>query len=138
MKPVLYVEDLPDDVLFMQHVWERAGIAHPLIDVSDGQQAIDYLDGNEQFKDRKKYPLPCLVLLDLNLPRKSGFEVLDWIRNDPRFKSLKVVIVSGSNQDEDMERAQSLGITDYVVKPSGLERLYRVVVDNKERWLGKG
>ena len=61
----------------MHHVWEHAGIAHPLIDIKDGQAAIDYLAGQGLFTDRKKHPLPCLVLLDLNLPGKNGFEVLN-------------------------------------------------------------
>lgn len=137
MEPVLYVEDQPDDVFFMQHVWELAEIQNPLIDVKDGQEAIDYLAGRNTFSDRKKHPLPCLVLLDLNLPRKNGFEVLRWIREQPKLKDLKVVIISGSNQGSDQENARKLGIVDYIVKPTGLNRLLEIVREKIDQWLPK-
>ena len=137
VEPVLYVEDQPDDVFFMQHVWEIAGIKQPLIIVKDGQEAIDYLAGKGAFADRKKSPLPCLVLLDLNLPVKNGFEVLKWIRQQPNLKELKVVVVSGSNQERDIENARTLGITDYLVKPSGLNRLMEAIQGKIHQWLAK-
>ncbi len=135
MKPVLYAEDEGDDVFFMRHVWELASIPNPLIDVKDGQEAIDYLEGKGHFSDREKYPLPCLLLLDLNLPGINGFEVLRWVRQQPEVKSLKVVIVSGSNQDTDVETARSLGITDYIVKPTSPSRLLEILEEKKGDWL---
>jgi len=137
VKPVLYVEEQPDDVFFMQNVWELAGIQNPLIDVKDGQEAIDYLAGRNSFTDRKKHPLPCLVLLDLNLPGKNGFEVLRWIRAQPKLKDLKVVVISGSNQERDIENARKLGIADYLVKPTGLNRLLEIVREKIGQWLPK-
>ena len=119
----------------MRHVWELAGIPNPLIDVKDGQEAIDYLEGKGHFSDREKYPLPCLLLLDLNLPGMNGFEVLRWVRQQPELKSLKVVIVSGSNQDTDVETARSLGITDYIVKPASPNRLLEILQEKKGDWL---
>jgi len=131
----LYAEDEGDDVFFMHYVWELAGIPNPLIDVKDGQEAIDYLEGKGHFSDREKYPLPCLLLLDLNLPGINGFEVLRWVRQQPELKSLKVVIVSGSNQDTDVETARSLGITDYIVKPASPNRLLEILQEKKADWL---
>ena len=75
-KAVLYVEDDDNDALFMRKAFEKAGISNPLHIVHDGQEAIDFLAGNGKFVDRQQYPLPCLVLLDLNLPKKPGLEVL--------------------------------------------------------------
>jgi len=135
MRPVLYAEDEPDDVYFMKYAWEGARVANPLVHVKDGQAAIDYLAGEGAFADRDEHPLPCLLLLDLKLPAKSGFEVLEWIRKHPTLASLRVVIVSGSNQESDMERARGLGVLDYVVKPSNLSLLVSIVREKKGVWL---
>lgn len=135
MKPVLYAEDDVDDVFFLRYAWELAQVPHPLIDVRNGQQALDYLDGQGRYADRQQHPLPCLVLLDLNMPGKSGFEVLRWIRQHPRLQSLKVVVVSGSNQETDIETAQRLGATDYLVKPSDPSRLLEIIQEKKGLWL---
>jgi len=137
MLPVLYAEDEPDDIFFMRYIWELVGIPNPLVEVKDGQEAIDYLAGQGTFSDRKQYPLPCLLLLDLNMPGKSGFDVLRWIRQQPNLTSLKVVVVSGSNQEADIATARSLGITDYIIKPSGLHTLLEIVQAKKDVWLPK-
>ena len=135
MRPVLYVDDDKDDVFFMHHAWEQLAIPNSLVDVADGQAAIDYLAGNGPFANRQKYPLPCLLLLDLNMPVKNGFEVLQWIRRHPNFKTLPVVIVSGSNQPSDVAAAKQLGITDYLVKPAGPAALIEILRVRKDRWL---
>jgi CheY-like chemotaxis protein len=137
VKPVLYAEDERDDVFFMRYAWELAGIPNPLIDVQDGQEAIDYLAGKGRFSDREKHPLPCLLLLDLNLPGQNGFEVLRWVRQQPELKSLKVVIVSGSNQETDIKTARGLGITDYIVKPSTPNSLVEIIQEKRGLWLPK-
>ena len=136
MRPVLYADDDSDDVFFMQYVWEELAIANPLIGVAEGQAVIDYLAGNGVYADRAKHPLPCLLLLDLNMPGKNGFDVLRWIRHHPDFKALPVVIVSASNNAADREAAQELGITDYVVKPTSPGQLIEIVRAKKALWLG--
>jgi CheY-like chemotaxis protein len=133
--PVLYAEDEADDFFFMGFAWEEAGLTNPLIQVKDGQQAIDYLAGQGAFADREKYPLPCLLLLDLKLPLKSGFDVLRWIRQHPPLAWLKVVVVSGSEQETDITQAQSLGVTDYLVKPSSPARLAEILRHRRHLWL---
>ena len=137
MKPVLYAEDERDDVFFMRYAWELAGIPNPLVEVKDGREAIDYLAGQGIYSDREKHPLPCLLLLDLNLPGKNGFDVLRWLRKQPLFKRLKVVIVSGSNQENDMATARSLGVTDYIVKPSSPKLLLEIIQQKKGSWFPK-
>jgi len=90
--PVLYVEDNADDVLLLRHAFKRADILDPVQFAQDGQEAIDYLAGAGKFSDRKKYPMPRLVLLDLKLPKKTGIEVLQWIREQPALRKLPVTL----------------------------------------------
>ena len=137
MSPVLYAEDEPDDIFFMRYVWEIAGIPNPLFDVKDGEEAIEYLAGKGTFADREKYPLPCLLLLDLSMPGKSGFDVLRWLRQQPDLKQMNVVIISGSNQESDIESARKLGVSDYIVKPSGVHKLLEIIQEKKDEWLPK-
>ena len=86
--PILYVEDEETDAMLLQHVLTKAGIHNPLRTVKDGKAAKDYLAGEGPFADRRAYPLPGLVLLDLNLPYWSGFEVLEWIRQQPGLRRM--------------------------------------------------
>jgi len=132
---LLYVEDEEDDVYFMRRAFTRAGLEACLKIVGDGQAAIDYLSGCGQFSDRTEYPLPEVVLLDLNLPTVSGFQVLKWIRQNPEFLRLPVVVFSSSARQGDKTRARELGASDYIEKPgSGLE-FGSVLEALKSRWL---
>jgi CheY-like chemotaxis protein len=118
---VLYVEDEIDDVFFMERAFVKAGLEHSLRSVPDGRQAIAYLAGEQPFT-REKHPLPCAVLLDLNLPQVSGFDVLSWVRAHPELRTLPVVVFSSSGRREDRVRAEELGAIQYLLKPnSGLE-----------------
>lgn len=114
---VLLVEDDENDVLFMQHAFERAGAGHRLQVVYDGTEAIEYLFGEGKYADRSIYPTPGLLLLDLNMPRKTGFEVLQHVRQDGSIW-LPVIVVTASTADADMRRAFESGASGYVVKPS--------------------
>ena len=117
---ILLVEDDSNDVLLLQRAFRRAGLTHALQVVSDGDQAVAYLGGQGQFNDRGKHPLPSLVLLDLKLPRRSGLEVLGWIRDQkPEVKNLPVIVLTSSRLSEDVDRAYSLGANSYMAKPSG-------------------
>jgi len=120
----------------MQLAWQETAIPNPLVTVQDGQQAIDYLAGRGEFADRSRHPLPCLVLLDLKLPMRSGFDVLKWIRQNPSVVSLKVVIVSGSFLETDIAQARSLGVADYIIKPSSPSDLTLIVRERWKSWLG--
>jgi CheY-like chemotaxis protein len=132
---VLYVEDEPDDVFFMQRAFDRASIDHSLVTVADGQQAIEYLAGTGCYNDRRAYPLPSLVLLDLHLPIRSGFEVLEWLRQQRVLETVTVVVFSSSGRPEDQEKAQALGASAYIIKPaSGLD-FTETARELRERWL---
>src|SRR5437016_3215023 len=96
-KPVLLVEDEQNDVFLLQYAFENAGITDPLITVEDGQQAIDYLAGKGKYAERKEFPLPYLMLLDLKLPRVMGLDVLRWIKERPELQMMPVVILTSSS-----------------------------------------
>lgn len=130
--PVLYVEDEENDVLLMQLAFRRAGIAHPLEVALDGRTALEYLFKVSTPATRR---IPCLVLLDLNLPRVSGLEVLHQVRRAPEFKELPIVIFSSSAQPSDKERATQLGATEYFVKPSQMDDIVAIAKELDRRWL---
>ncbi len=115
--PILIAEDEDDEALLLQRALRKAAITNPTCRVKNGEQAIEYLAGTGSFANRTEYPLPLLVLLDLNMPKKSGFEVLAWIRAQPSLKALSVDILSGSCRHEDIEKALQLGANLYLKKP---------------------
>jgi CheY-like chemotaxis protein len=124
---VLLVEDDANDVLLTERAFEQAGLVNPLQVVSDGEQAIAYLRGEGRYADRQRHPFPILVLLDLKLPRVSGFEVLAWLRAAPDIRRLPVVVLTSSEQSPDINRAYDQGANSYLVKPVGFERLLALV-----------
>jgi CheY-like chemotaxis protein len=132
---ILVAEDDPTDAYFFQRAFKRAGIPVLLHFVRDGQEVIDYLQGDGQFADRTAHPLPQLILLDLKMPRLDGFEVLEWMREQPGFSSLQVVIFSGSGEPKDIKRAYGLGANWYLVKPHSMEELTALVGRFKKFWL---
>jgi CheY-like chemotaxis protein len=133
--PILYVEDEESDVVLLRHVFAKEGITNPLQTVKDGKLAKDYLAGKAPFDDRGRYPLPGLVLVDLNLPYWSGFEVLEWIRQQPQLQRLPVVIFTSSNRADDIARAYDAGANAYVVKPNALGDLKSLVLALRDFWL---
>lgn len=120
---VLLVDDSQNDAMLMRTVFERAGFVQPMRLAVDGNDAIAYLHGDGRYSDRKLFPLPTTVLLDLNMPRMDGFEVLDWIRHQPELRRMRVYILSASSRPQDIERAYDLGANSYLVKPGNLDGL---------------
>jgi CheY-like chemotaxis protein len=116
VKPVLLVEDNDDDALIMKMACQRTGIPHTIRVVTDGEAAIEYLTGKGAFADRTAYPLPDLIFLDIRLPKRTGHEVLEWIRSQPELRSLPVVMLTTSKEPTDVSRAYSLGVTSYLRK----------------------
>jgi len=116
---ILVVEDKQHDILLAQRAFARAKVKVPLHVVNDGDAAVQYLSGAEPYEDRQRYPPPALVLLDLNLPRRSGHEVLAWIRKSPECAgvSFTIVVVSTSTEARDRDLALDLGAHHYLVKP---------------------
>lgn len=114
---ILVVEDDENDAVLIRRTLARAGVPNPRQFVTDGDAAISYLVGVGRFADRKKYPLPGLVLLDLKMPGMDGFEVLRWIREHPLFKNLPVVVLTSSDEIRDVNEAYRLGANSFLVKP---------------------
>ena len=135
-KLLLLVEDSEDDADIFLHVYRRGGFPYRLEIARDGAQALDYVFGNAPYSDRSKYPFPDLVLLDLRLPKIPGFEVLKAIRAAPEVAQLPVIILSSSNQETDMKRAQELGANGYQVKPSHPAGLHEALSHLCQQWLG--
>jgi DNA-binding response OmpR family regulator len=132
---ILLVEDSPDDVFFLQRAFKRAEIKAPLQVVKDGQQALGYLGGVGEYADRQKYPLPCLVLLDLKLPYVPGFDVLKWIRSRTELQTLPVIILTSSSERSDLDRAYRLGANSFLVKPSDSGELLGLAKCFADYWL---
>lgn len=132
---ILLVEDNEDDVFFMKRALKAAEVKNPFQVVTDGQQAIDYLQGTAKFSDRIQFPLPCLVLLDLKLPHKDGHEVLQWIREQNFLKNLIVIVLTTSREMRDIEKAYALGANAFLVKPPGAPQLTEMMQSLKQFWL---
>jgi CheY-like chemotaxis protein len=131
MKSILLVEDNNDDAWMTKLACERTGIPHSLHIVTDGDAAIDYLSGTGAYADRATHPLPDLVFLDIKLPKRNGHEVLEWLRGQPVFKNLPVVILTSSAEPKDVRRAYSLGVTSYLRKmnePAEFGQAVRVIL----------
>jgi CheY-like chemotaxis protein len=132
---ILLVEDDPNDVFLLQRAFRKAGFEHPVQAVGDGEEAVAYLTGAGSYADRAQFPLPLLVLLDLKLPRKSGLEVLAWLREQPALRRLPVVVLTSSREPADVNRAYDLGANSYLVKPLGFEALLDMVKSLNFYWL---
>lgn len=132
---ILLIEDNPKDVLLMQRAIRKAGIANPLQVVNDGDAAVLYLSGQAPYNDRNIYPLPVLILLDLKLPRRSGAEVLMWLRQQPGIKRLPVVVLTASQEYIDINNVYDLGVNAYIVKPVAFNDLVEIVKTLNLHWI---
>jgi CheY-like chemotaxis protein len=116
IKNILYAEDNPDDVMILKIAFRRAGISTSLRCVDDGELAIAWLKGEGVYADREQYPLPDVLILDLKMPKKTGFDVLEWLRGSNNLEDLPAIILSSSDDPRDMERAAKLAATKYFKK----------------------
>ncbi len=135
---VLYIEDEEDDVFFMRNAFKRLGMEECFHMVPDGERAIAYLTGGDPYTDRARFPVPTIVLLDLSLPVLSGFEVLAWLRGHPQFRSVPVMVFSASVRAEDRLRAEELGATAFLPKPTSGGQFLDMVRRLKKTWLCTG
>lgn len=126
-QPILLVDDNDDDAFLMESLFRKLQIPNPLQRAIDGEEAIAYFEGTGRYADRRRFPLPIVVLLDLNMPRRNGFEVLAWLRAHDQFKGITVHILSASMRQVDVERAMALGANSYIVKPSQVEELIELL-----------
>src|SRR5436190_12219367 len=132
---ILVAEDEEGDALLLKMAFKRAASPHVLKIVHDGQEVVDYLTGEAPYKDRSQHPLPDLVLLDLKMPRMTGFDVLTWLAEQPKFKTLPTIVLSSFTQESDIRRARTLGALEYYVKPTEFSALVTLTKVFHTRWL---
>jgi len=125
--PILAAEDNPDDLFLLERAFEKADLGRQVQIARDGLEATDYLEGKGRYGDRSQFPLPSLVLLDLKMPRRSGFEVLAWMRGRPEMARIPVIILTASSDEQDVGRAYELGAISYHVKPGSFGALLALV-----------
>jgi CheY-like chemotaxis protein len=132
---ILHIEDNSDDVVLFEHACRKAGIDLKIRSVANGKEALAYLQGTDDFKNRDENPIPSLVVLDIRLPHLNGFDVLAWMRAEKNLRRLPVIVLSSSNQSSDIKRAYDLGANSYLVKPVSLEDLITLARGIEEYWL---
>jgi CheY-like chemotaxis protein len=114
---ILLVEDSEDDVFLFERAMKRANVSLPMYNARDGQEAIDYLQAKGKFEDRKIYPLPSIVILDLKLPNIHGLDVLRWIKRQPSLSGVPVLMLTSSLEERDKQNAMTLGAKGFFIKP---------------------
>ena len=132
---ILLAEDREDDIIIIRHAFAKAKFLNPLHIVRDGQEAIDYLQGEGKYANRDEYPLPSLLLLDLKLPRKDGLDVLKWVRSQPGLSALRIVVLSASEQVRDINKAYQLGANSFLLKPLDFTQFVEMTRALKGYWL---
>ena len=132
---VLLAEDDPNDVLITRIMFRKARLANRLQVVGDGEQTIAYLQGRGRYADRIAYPRPILLLLDLKMPKISGFEVLEWMQDQPPSEHVPVAVLTSSTHDPFAERAFQLGADSYLVKPPTPHELLALVERLHAYWM---
>ncbi len=133
---ILVVEDSDDDVALLRRAFRAAGIPNPVVAVSSGQEALDYLEGTGKYRTRVDFPLPGLILLDLKMPAMDGFDVLKWIRGRPEFSVIPIIVLTSSNDVKDIKRAYTLGANSYIAKEIDFADTIGISRLLKDYWLG--
>ena len=132
---ILLAEDREDDIALIRKAFAKAYILNPLHVVRDGEEAIAYLQGEGRYSNRAEYPLPDLLLLDLKMPRLDGFDVLKWLRQQPGLSSLRVVVLTSSEDIRDVNVAYKLGANSFMVKPMDFQDVVHMSQFLSKYWL---
>ncbi len=134
MLTILIVEDSEDDAFLLRRALDREGFKSSVQLVCDGRQAVKYLRGEGDYSDRHVHPFPDVVFTDLKMPGLDGFGVLKWLKSHPECKLLPTMVLTSSNEDEDINKAYGLGANAYLVKPGTLAELQKLVRTVHEFW----
>ena len=133
---ILLAEDDPDHVLLVERAFVSVRLQNPVQVVADGVEAVAYLNGDGQYSDREAFPVPSLLLLDLKMPNKDGFEVLEWIRDHPAIGAvLRVVVLTTSDRIYDVNRAYQLGAHSFLTKPLDVRDFVQLGPALKGSWI---
>ena len=131
---ILYADDDAEDRMLVKDAWAENRLANQLDFVEDGEELMDYLRRRGQYTHLASEPLPGMILLDLNMPRKDGREALQEIKADPRLRSIPVVILTTSKAEEDILRAYDLGVNSFILKPVTFESLVEITRTLSKYW----
>lgn len=132
---VLVADDDLNDVTLLRRAFLQAGVDVAMKVVRDGEEVIQYLHGDAPFSDREEFPLPKLLLLDLKMPRANGFEVLEWLRKQAGLRRILVVVLTSSDEPEDIDRAYDLGANSFLRKPDDFTNLIKVSRKLHDYWM---
>ena len=124
---ILSADDDEHALFFLTRAFNEAGICATLTGAKDGTEVIAYLAGEGRFSDREAYPLPQLLLLDVNMPGRSGLDVLEYLQRNPQFQNLPAIILSASTNESEIRRAYERGCRAYVSRPAGFPELVELV-----------
>lgn len=134
-KPILLVEDNPDDVELTRLAFRKNKIGNEIVVARDGVEALDYLFGRDRWSDRDIRLQPQVILLDLNMPRVGGLEVLERIREDERTRRIPVVVLTSSDEEQDLVRSYDIGANSFIRKPVELDKFIEAVRNLGLYWL---
>lgn len=122
----LLVEDDAADAMLLRRAFTKARIINPIHLVTSAEEAVEYLTGVGRYQNRAEFPLPAIILLDLNLPGMNGHQFLKWLRAQPGLDRLRVVVLSGSNDIRDINLAYQYGVNSFLVKPTDFHRFVTI------------
>jgi DNA-binding response OmpR family regulator len=135
--PILLVEDDPTDYRLIQRAFNKLNNGFEIFRLTNGDEVVAYLGGNSPYENRGAHPMPAIVLLDLKLPRRSGFEVLEWLRRQSSgLNRMPVIVLTSSRHSSDINRAYDLGANSYLVKPDTSAELEELASQFQTYWLG--
>ncbi len=134
-KKILLVEDNVDDIDLTLRAFHKSKLANEIVVISDGAEALDYVFSRGKYSAKTPEPLPGLILLDINLPKMNGFEILDQMRSNPKTKYIPVVILSSSNEENDIAKSYESGANSYVKKPVNFKEFMEAVNKLGQYWL---
>src|SRR6266850_4717449 len=132
---ILLVEDRNDDVYLVRHALSKADVHNPFLVVENGEEALAYLEGFGKYRNRDEFPMPDIMLLDLKMPRMDGYEVLRQVRAKPEFKSLRIIVLTSSEDLNDVNKAYELGANSFLVKPLEFENYAAMMRTLSSFWL---
>src|SRR6267378_450816 len=135
LKNILLADDSPDDVFLIRSAFKKNGFRDSIHVVTNGEEVLRYLKGEGAYADRKQYPVPHLLLLDLNMPTLNGFEVLSWIRARQEWMCLPVIVLTMSFYGPEIKRAYELGANSFITKPPEFSDLVASLKEVGEHWL---
>ena len=131
---ILLADDDEEDRMLIIDALKESRLMNKVQSVEDGQELLDYLKGKEKFSDREKYPIPGIILLDLNMPKKDGREALKEIKADKTLRTIPIIVLTTSKAEEDILRTYNLGVNSFITKPVSFTGMLDVMKTLNKDW----